>query len=155
MAPCWACQRYQPSSLCQGCIVSNAFDTLNNPLNVLNQCMDNMGTRSAATLTVLRTTLMELDEANRAKYIHNLLQNPPRRGLLSCLSGAMTWFIRTSVQVTVNVMPSNGTSSHASNFVSIIEIPSTSHGSDPTYLPSHTHTPSSSYGSDPDYLGSN
>ncbi|KAH0711501.1 hypothetical protein KY289_007460 [Solanum tuberosum] len=146
MAPCWACQTYQPSSLCQGCIVSNAFDTLNNPPNVLNQCMDNLGTRFAATLTVLITTLMELDEANK----------------VNCLSGAMTWFIRTSVQVVrglfnqvADVMPSNGTSSQVSNSVSIIEIPSTSHGSDPTYLPSHTHTPSSSDGSDPDYLGSN
>ncbi|WMV53426.1 hypothetical protein MTR67_046811 [Solanum verrucosum] len=151
MAHCWGCLRYQPSSLCQDCIVSNAFDTLNNPPNVLNQCMDNLGTRSTVTL-MLRTTLMELDEANRAEYIHNLLQNPPGKGLLSCLSGAMTWFICTSVQVAANVMPSNGTSSQA---VSIIEIPSTSHGFDPTYLPSHTHTPSLSDGSDPDYLGSN
>ncbi|KAH0745358.1 hypothetical protein KY285_007020 [Solanum tuberosum] len=86
MARCWACQIYRPYSMCQGCAVTTLFDNVDNRLDILNQCMDNLGGRSAATLTLFRTTLMELDEPNREAYLNDLLQNPPRRGVLALLA---------------------------------------------------------------------
>ncbi|KAH0745361.1 hypothetical protein KY285_007018 [Solanum tuberosum] len=99
---------------------------------------------------------------------------------LLCLSGAMTWFIRTSLHIVrvlfnqaADEMPSNGTSSQAS---SIIEYPSSSHGfvqvsrgplnqaagvmasngasSQASNSVSINETPSTSHGSDPDYVPS-
>ncbi|XP_015057895.1 uncharacterized protein LOC107004170 [Solanum pennellii] len=170
MARCFACSIYRPTSMCRTCVVSDAFNDINDAVNVLNQCMDNLGGRSVATFTLLRAALMELEERDRVHYINNLLQNPPRRsGLFSCLE----WIVRVSVQVLRRVfylhaddalpgrVPSSirsqesvqyagaqlnqaeGMPSHGiSSYAS--NSPSISYEDDPDYTRTHSVTPSSS-----------
>ncbi|KAL3355539.1 hypothetical protein AABB24_019555 [Solanum stoloniferum] len=93
---CWACVKYNPGDICQGCILSVTFSPLNDDLGSCLRILAEENHIENVTATDLRNILLPLTAEQRVTYIQNLLRRS------TGFFNSLTCFIRQLVRRVLN-----------------------------------------------------